>query len=107
MDELKPCPFCGSDEIMRLCDPAQGLDNSGPSRALSCAGCHIEAPFYDTEAEAIAAWNRRTPTPEAGEVERLRAALERWQAAFRTGRHEPMQIAFEAARQALNQGETS
>jgi hypothetical protein len=35
------------------------------------------------------------------ERERLRGALERWRSAFETGRHEPMQIAHEAARQAL------
>ena len=66
-ETIAPCPFCGSDEIMRFCDPTEAPDNSVPSRRLQCAGCHIEAPFYDTEAEAIAAWNTRSnPRPQAG-----------------------------------------
>lgn len=58
---LKPCPFCGAsgEDLMLFCDPSEGLNNSGPSRRVQCAGCNIEAPFYDTEDEAIAAWNRR------------------------------------------------
>lgn len=60
-----------------FCDPDEGRDNSGPSRRIQCAGCHIEAPFYPTESEAIAAWNRRTlstitPAEAGGLVERLR-----------------------------------
>jgi Lar family restriction alleviation protein len=64
---LLPCPFCGApeSELMLCCDPEEGLDNSGPSRRIQCAGCNIEAPFYDTESEAIAAWNRRAPTSPA------------------------------------------
>jgi len=62
--ELKPCPFCGvpEDELMILADPEEAFDNSGPSRRIQCAGCHIEAPFYPSRAEAIAAWNTR-PAP--------------------------------------------
>lgn len=59
-EKLLPCPFCGSRELMMFCDPAEGRDNSGPSRRIQCAGCHIEAPFYDAEALAIEAWNTRT-----------------------------------------------
>jgi len=72
--ELLACPFCGSDgeELGRFCDPSEGHDNSGPSRRIQCYGCHIEAPFYDSEAEAIAAWNRRAipaaPSDVAGRM---------------------------------------
>lgn len=61
--ELRPCPFCGAwgAELMVFCDPEEGADNSGPSRRVQCGGCNVEAPFYDTRAEAIAAWNRRAP----------------------------------------------
>jgi len=65
-DELKPCPFCNAsgENLGLLCDPAEGLDNSGPSRRVQCYGCNIEAPFYDSRVEAIAAWNTR-PAPKA------------------------------------------
>lgn len=54
-DDLKPCPFCGArvatyrDEIGGYeiyCDGELGCAGDGDSR-------------YSTEAEAIAAWNRR------------------------------------------------
>jgi hypothetical protein len=84
MSELKPCPFCGIKPVIGICDsegnehppeyvndPWSGLGyrlkhEYGP---LPCPiathegeslGCRI----YDSEAEAIAAWNRRaTPAP--------------------------------------------
>ena len=58
---LKPCPFCNTsgENLGLLCDPTEGSDNSGPSRRVQCYGCNIEAPFYDSADEAIAAWNTR------------------------------------------------
>lgn len=47
--ELKPCPFCGSDEIVL----GKGLF------AVMCLGCGVITKYYNTEKEAIAAWNRR------------------------------------------------
>jgi Lar family restriction alleviation protein len=63
VETLAPCPFCGAtgDDLMLFCDPREERDNSGPSRRVQCAGCNVEAPFYSTQAEAIEAWNRRTP----------------------------------------------
>ena len=67
-EALKPCPFCGArvatyrDEIGGweiYCDGEVGCAGDGDSR-------------YSTEAEAIAAWNRRAPDDE---IERLREAL--------------------------------
>ena len=67
---LLPCPFCGSNELMLFCDPEEGRDNSGPSRRVQCADCHIEAPFYDTEAEAVAVWNTRAALARTPDTER-------------------------------------
>lgn len=62
MDTLKPCPFCGGEARMMkqhrwwvscqecICDLGfEGMDERG------CYG------HYDTEAEAVKAWNTRAP----------------------------------------------
>ena len=60
-DELKPCPFCGGDDL-------EVTDMDGDHYVL-CHGCALEAPFHDSRAEAVAAWNRRAaiaaPQPSA------------------------------------------
>ena len=64
MSELKPlgCPFCGSS--VRALSRFHPRDPN--SRYVSCAAktCDMqpETPTYQTEAEAIAAWNRRPAT---------------------------------------------
>ena len=69
MSDLKPCPFCGSE--------ARLLDDTSHSTAVwvGCAtiGCFGHDQWEETEAEAIAAWNRRAAMPE---VEALRAEVE-------------------------------
>ena len=51
-NELKPCPFCGGEaKLRRYGDSAYCY--------IECSQCEIGAYFYDTKAEAIAAWNRR------------------------------------------------
>ena len=55
---LKPCPFCGGDaEIWR----ARGERTVW----VGCMGwCSVlVSEEYKTDAEAVAAWNRRTPSP--------------------------------------------
>lgn len=67
MSKLKPCPFCGKKpEVIRQKFTYSDLFG------VSCADFFFDCRA-DSEAEAIAAWNRRTPAPE---VEALREALE-------------------------------
>ena len=52
-DELKPCPFCG------------GTANIAKGRIefwAYCPNCGARTEFYETEQEAVVAWNRRNET---------------------------------------------
>ena len=57
-DELLPCPFCNT--YANLSDDARhGL------YWCFCTGCGAASGYRHTEAEAIAAWNRRSVTASA------------------------------------------
>ena len=57
--ELLPCPFCGGEaEVVNIL----WLEDC----FLTCKGCGIVTPSYDTEKEAINAWNTRTNTIPVG-----------------------------------------
>ena len=52
---LKTCPFCGGEaEVMNGCACYEPDDYW-----IRCKKCEAETRIYDSEAEAIAAWNRR------------------------------------------------
>lgn len=61
MEDLKPCPFCGSKAILRKV--ATGRNRSGYEYYVRCGNIHC--PVYvntcnrDTEDEAVEIWNRR------------------------------------------------
>lgn len=48
---LKSCPFCGADGVIREYD--------NKTFVASCKNCGIELLYFETEQEAIEAWNRR------------------------------------------------
>lgn len=48
--ELKPCPFCGSNDI---------AVNGSTTFWCECLNCRVETFGYYTEEEAVEAWNRR------------------------------------------------
>lgn len=63
-DKIKPCPFCGSDDLV----PSFHTDDDAMLVCVSCDACDVEGPtvrYVDRSdgAEALkrahAAWNRR------------------------------------------------
>lgn len=56
MDKLKRCPFCGGEPCIQE-HRFMGFTNTYGVVCLDC--CAETRQFYDTEEEAIAAWNRR------------------------------------------------
>lgn len=59
-EQLRPCPFCGGEAIMGI---ACHVHEDYAFR-VECRECKIVTPFYDTEAKAIEAWNRRAERTE-------------------------------------------
>lgn len=49
-EELKPCPFCGGE--------AQTGKSYSGFYSVECMNCGMQSGYYDTESEAITAWNR-------------------------------------------------
>ena len=52
---LEPCPFCGGEAEMLTAESMNG----GYLFGIMCNDCRSRGDVYDTEAEAIAAWNSR------------------------------------------------
>jgi hypothetical protein len=59
MSELKPCPFCGSKEVMFW----------SPTLRYRCEQCDAFGPSSNPH-DPIGVWNRRTPAPEQREAQR-------------------------------------
>lgn len=58
MEELKPCPFCGSNEI--LVHASHFAMQDGPRYRVRCKRCSCELTWSFTSMEDLtAAWNRR------------------------------------------------
>ena len=56
--KLKPCPFCGSEEIYI----SQRTDiYHKPTYAVWCGGCGVRTEDYTRKQYVIRVWNRRTP----------------------------------------------
>jgi Lar family restriction alleviation protein len=71
LEELKQCPFCGGIEIMVFSLVITGLWLG------ECAGCGSQTALFNTEAEAITAWNRRAELARrAATPDEAKAAIE-------------------------------
>lgn len=53
---LKPCPFCGSDNIMAAVNPIHNT-------SVFCRGCGTATKSFATAKEAIDLWNTRKELP--------------------------------------------
>ena len=57
LPKIKPCPFCGGENVeTSYKDTFSGDFRRGVYCADCCGGVY---PYYDTEAEAVEAWNTR------------------------------------------------
>lgn len=54
--ELKPCPFCGGEAEVSYGYTFGAEYQYQPN----CTKCYCSLGIYDSEEEAIEAWNRRT-----------------------------------------------
>lgn len=63
VDKLKPCPFCGSKAELYQNIKEDGTGDFNGRYFVRCDPCDlvIDSAWDVPEAEAIAAWNRRTP----------------------------------------------
>jgi len=60
---LAACPFCAGTET-GLYRPTEAREGSGwHDWFVRCHQCHVESAEYETEAEAVTAWNTRTTPP--------------------------------------------
>lgn len=56
MEELKNCPFCGGKAIIRRRNPDHIMRDK---YFACCTSCKNKTGYYDTEEEAVVAWNKR------------------------------------------------
>lgn len=73
-ERLLPCPFCGCADNDAASQCAAISDDL---YSIWCGLCLAEGPACDSEAEAIAAWNKRSVSSDrAGVIEECIAAAE-------------------------------
>lgn len=63
MSELKPCPFCGSEDIWcgsyDVVPKRAGRPVYNFLYAVKCKKCEMGRDFFSWEKDAVNAWNRR------------------------------------------------
>lgn len=51
--ELKPCPFCGSDDVTRFYGPEE------EHHYVECCDCSAKVESYNGLGDAVSGWNAR------------------------------------------------
>lgn len=58
MADLKPCPFCGNSEKVKVI--IHQFATLSDSYGVECFNCKTQSyQYFDTETEAVKAWNTR------------------------------------------------
>ncbi len=52
--ELKPCPECGKDGHLFMCDPL--INSIYANYFITCGNCNYEGPVGETDRDAFSAW---------------------------------------------------
>ena len=86
MTELLPCPFCGGEAEVLTAESMNG----GYLFGIMCNDCLSRGDVYDTEAEAIAAWNTRAQTVFGMTLDEIRQMMKRDAERERTCKLEPL-----------------
>lgn len=58
MSELKPCPFCGGNDVCRLIDYEDAYERKY-CEAVHCRTCKVRTPWMESYKDAIDFWNKR------------------------------------------------
>ena len=59
MNELKPCPFCGSSKVFFTPDEEQQIDSTTTTGFIWCHGCDFSSDSFYSRKIAIEKWSRR------------------------------------------------
>jgi Lar family restriction alleviation protein len=87
--ELLPCPFCEGKAKLATFDVSSKPKEVDIFHFINCRKCKSSAGSWKTEANAIAAWNKR---PVAPAVSRDQIIDEMIAEASRVGIHEPLSL---------------
>lgn len=60
---LKPCPFCGSDDL-DLMETCSGIGGLSGEYYVTCWSCYAEGGKEKTRKKAKQGWNRRSDNKE-------------------------------------------
>ncbi len=99
-DAILPCPFCGNSDDVLVKDDAIGHKHEWIVTCDALNGCPgATVRWFKTEAEAIAAWNTRTPASVPVTEEAVERALHRYASLLQSGheREECMRAALLAS----------